>query len=217
MRDIKIYLHTNTTRLQSLVHVLAATCLLLKAFRLQLNTPFYVFWFYFYICFGVLLGVAVLFQAVNKFGYRYLAVTFNILAGMAIIVERLVKLTVAENMVKFTAGTIGFYLLNFALGLFFVLMGVYEDRMRKMPYMAFNKNQVYGRQSWFSTFAYTWQDIADVNFRRNRVKVTTHKGEVYRYRVAKQSTGGIMYKSADYFCRQVIQAQGLERGASATG
>jgi hypothetical protein len=213
MRDIKIYLHTNTTRLQSLIHVLAAACFFFKASYMQLNAAFYVFWFYIYISFGVLLGVAVLFQAVNKFAYRYLAVTLNILVGVVIIVESLVKLTVMENMVKFTQQAIGFYLANFLAGLFFILMGIYEDRIRKIPYMAFNRHQVYGRRSWFSTFVYAWPEVADINFRHNRVKITTQAGEVHRYRVARQSAGGIMFKSADYFCRQILSRHTPKPGA----
>jgi hypothetical protein len=208
MRDIKIYLHSNTTRLQTLVHLLAAVCLFLKAYHLPINAFFYLFWLYFNISFGALLSVAALYQAANKFAYRYPAVILNILAGVALVVESLVQLTVVENHLKFTQDNALSYLLNFSAGLFFILMGIYEDRIRKIPYMAFNRHLVYGRRSWFGTFTFSWNEIAEVNFRRNRVKITTQSGEVYRYRVAKQSTGGIMFKSADYFCRQILEVRG---------
>jgi hypothetical protein len=86
-------------------------------------------------------------------------------------------------------------------------MGIYEDRIRKIPYMAFNRGQVYGRRSWFSSFTFPWEEIADVNFRRNRVKIITRHGKTHRYRVAKQSAGGIMFKSAAYFCQQLLLGQ----------
>jgi hypothetical protein len=214
MRDIKIYLHSNSTRLQTLVHVLAAVCFFLKAFQLQLNAAFYLFWFYFYISFGVLLSVAALFQAANKFASRYLAVILNILAGVVLIVESLVKLTISETQVKFTQDNIISYLISLLGGLFFLLIGIFEDRIRKIPYMAFNRNEVYGRRSWFSTFTFSWKEIADVNFRRNRVKIITQNGKTYRYRVAKQSTGGIMFNSANYFCQQILLAQNPNYKAS---
>lgn len=207
MRDIKIYLHSNSTRLQSLVHVFAAACFFLKAFRLQLNAPFYLFWFYFHISFGVLLCVAALFQATNKFAYRYLSIILNILAGVILIVESLVKLTVAETMILFTRQNVTSYLVSLLGGLFFLLTGVLEDRIRKIPYMAFNRQQVYGRRSWFSTFTFPWQEITEVNFRRNRVKIITQSGKAHRYRVSRQSAGGFMINSAKYFCQQILSAQ----------
>jgi hypothetical protein len=207
MRDIKIYLHSKSTRLQSLVHVIAAACFFLKASQLPPNAFFYLFWFYFYSSFGVLLVVVALFQAANKFTYQYLAVIMNILAGVVLIVESLVKLTVAENLIKFTHQNIIAYLVSILGGLFFILMGIFEDRIRKIRYMAFNRNQIYGRRSWFSSFTFPWEEIAEVSFRRNRVKIVTRNGRTYRYRVAKQSAGGIMFKSAAYFCQQILLAQ----------
>jgi hypothetical protein len=206
MRDIKIYLHTNTTPLQSLVHLLAASCFFLKASQLRLNVPYYLIWLYFNISFGVLFSLAALFQAGTRFTFLYLAVTLNILAGVVLIVETLVKLTVVENLVKFTLTTVLYYLLHLSAGFILVLVGIYEGRIRKIPYIVFNKRQVYGRQSWFSSFAFSWQDITAIHFRYNRVKITTRDGAVYRYRVAKQSAGGIMFNSAEYFCRQTLGA-----------
>jgi hypothetical protein len=200
-------LHTNTTRLQSVVHLLAASWFFYKAFHLSPNALFPLFWFYFHLVSGVLLGVAILFQMANKFSFRYLAIILNILAGVVLVVDSLVKLTVLENMVKFTLEMTVGYLLNFSGGLFFILIGVFEDRIRKIPYMAFSKNQVYGRRSWFSSFSYPWPEVADINFRQNRVKITTGTGSVLRFRIAKQSTGGIMAKSAEYFCRQILRTQ----------
>lgn len=207
MRDIRIYLHTNTTRLQSLVHVLAAICFFLKASHLQLSATFYLFWYYFYISFGVLLAVSALFQTANRYSFHYLAAILNILAGVVLLVDSLVKFTVVENMVKFTADTVIYYAVNFSAGLFFILTGLFEDRIRKIPYMAFNRNKIYGRQSWFSTFSITWNEIAAVDFRHNRVKITTPEGAEIRFRIARQSTGGIMYKSAEYFCHRLLQAR----------
>lgn len=207
MRDIKIYLHSNTTRLQTLVHVLAATAFFLKASHLPLNASYYLLWLYFYTGFGVLLSVAALFQALSGFKYPFLAAILNILSGVVLLVTSLVKLGVSESLVKFTQPILVYYVLNLSAALLFILTGVFEDRIRKVPYMAFNRHQVYGRQSWFSTFRFSWKEIADVNFRQNRVKITTLQGEVFRYRVAKQSTGSIMYKSADYFCRQLLRVQ----------
>jgi hypothetical protein len=204
MRDIKIYLHTNTTRLQSLVHVMAAACLFLKATELSLNLSYYLFWYYFYVGFGLLLTAAALFQVANRFTYHYLAPILNILAGVVLTVGSLVKFTVVENTVKFTGDTIAYYLLNFSMGLFFIATGLFEDRIRKVPYMAFNRHKIYGRQSWMATFTFAWHEIADVNFRSSRIKITTHAGQVYRFRVARQSAGGIMYKSAKYFCQQLF-------------
>jgi hypothetical protein len=205
MRDIKIYLHANTTRLQSVVHLLAISWFFYKAFHLPPNALFHIFWFYFYIVFGVILSVAILFQLANKFAFRYLSITLNILSGVVLVVDSLVKLAVLENMVKFTLEMAAVYLFNFSGGLFFILIGVFEDSIRKIPYMAFSKNQVYGRRSWFSSFSYPWPEVADVNFRQNRIKITTQAGNIIRFRIAKQSTGGIMAKSAEYFCRQILR------------
>ncbi|MGV3505167.1 MAG: hypothetical protein ACO1O1_15765 [Adhaeribacter sp.] len=209
MRDIKIYLHSNTTRLQTLVHVLAASAFFFKASHLPASAPYFLLWLYFYSGLGVLLGGAALFQALNRFKYPFLAAILNILAGVVLLVASLVKLGVSETLVKFTWPILMVYLLNLSAALLFILTGLFEDRIRKVPYMAFNRKQVYGRQSWFSTFRYPWKEIADVNFRQNRVKITTLQGEVFRYRVAKQSTGSIMYKSADYFCRQLLRTQAV--------
>lgn len=214
MRDIKIYLHSHTTRLQTLVHVLAATAFFFKASYLPFSASYYLFWFYFYNGCGVLLGVGTVFQAFNGFRYPYLAAILNILAGVVLLVASLVKLGVTESLVKFTQPIFLFYLLNLAAGLLFILTGVFENQIRKVPYMAFNRYQVYGRQSWFSTFRFAWKEIADVNFQKNRVKITTLQGEVFRYRVAKQSTGGIMYNSADYFCRQLLRTQTAPQAGS---
>lgn len=213
MRDIKVYLHSNSTRLQILVHVLAAACFFLRAFQLHLNAYLYLFWFYFHISFGILLCVAALFQAANKFAYRYLAVILNILAGVVLLVEGLVKLLVAESLIKLTQQNAASYLIGLVGGLLFLLSGIFEDRIRKIPYMAFNKTEVYGRRSWFSTFTFPWQEIADVSFRRNRIKIITLSGKTYRYRVARQSAGGILFNSANYFCKQILLAQGSDHKA----
>jgi hypothetical protein len=215
MRYIRIYLHTNTTRLQSLVHVLAATCFFLKASHLQLNGSYFLHWFYFYISLGVLLAVAALFQAVNKFAFRYLAANLNILAGIVLIVGILVKFTLAEKLVPFKEESIVFYLLNFTAGLFFMLMGIFENQIRRIPYMAFNQNKIYGRKSWFSTFTFTWNDIETIDFRHRRVKITTPAGQVLRFRVARQGTGGFRYKAAEYFCQEVLQARSQNQAPSA--
>jgi hypothetical protein len=206
MRDRKIYLHSNIARLQSLVHVLAVAWVLLKASHLPFNTPFYMYWYSLNTSFGVLLSVAAVLQAANKFAYLYLAVMLNILAGVVIIVESLLRLTVAENLLKSPPPMLVFCLVNFAGGLFFILTGIYEGRIRRIPYIAFNRQQVYGRRSLFSTFTHSWSEMAEVNFRHNRVKITTQQGDIYRYQVAKLSAGGNRFKSAENFCLQLIPA-----------
>jgi hypothetical protein len=216
MRYIRIYLHTNTTRLQSLVHVLAAACFFLKATHLPLNGAYFLHWFYFYISLGVLFAVAALFQAVNKFSFRYLAANLNILAGIILIVGILVKFMLAEKAVPFREEPISYYLLNFTAGLFFMLMGIFENQIRRIPYMTFNQNKIYGRKSWFSTFAFSWNEIETIDFRHRRVKITTPAGQVLRFRVARQGTGGLRYKAAEYFCQEVLQARNQNPESSAS-
>lgn len=196
MRDIKIYLHTNTTKLQAFIHTIAAVFFITKSYKLPLNQNFYLFWHVFYLSFGSLLSAAAIFQVFVQFKSRQVAAILNILAGVVLVVE---------SMIQITDSTKQFYLLSFGTGILFIMAGIFEDRINKIPYIIFTKNKIHGRRSLLSYFSYSWDTISDISFKRNRVKIFTHDGEVIRYQVARQSAGGILFKSAEYSCHQMLE------------
>jgi hypothetical protein len=198
MTENKIYLHHNTTKLQLFFHLLATAGFLYKIYYLPAGVAFYLFWISLYSGGIVLLLGDVIFQVLRQYNYRRVAAFLNLLAGLLLGTESILKLTVA-----FT----DLHLAVTLIALSVMAVGLLDDPLRNVAYMNFDEQAVTGRRSLLQPFSYGWDEIADIDFKRVRVKITLTNGRIFRYRVARKSAGGFFIKSAEYYCLNLRESR----------
>ena len=198
MYDTTIYLHSQTKRLPTNIHLLTVALLIFKVYQLPFGSEYYFLFIFLNSSFTILLLTNVIFQKVKQYRYRDVATFLNILTGIFLIMESLLKLDMATS---------GFYLITLGLGIFIALLGAFDGHIRRIPHISFNNQQVSGRLSLLAPFSYAWAEIADIDFKPARVKITLENGKIIRYRVARRSANGLFIKSAEDNCYQIMESQ----------
>jgi hypothetical protein len=198
MNDTTIYLHSQTKRLQTNIHLLAAALIIFKIYKLPIGSEYYYRFIFLNIFITFLLLAGVIFQVTRKYKYRELATLLNIITGIFLIIESLSKLDI---------GVSNFYLTTLGMGTFITLIGACDNQIRQVPHISFKKEQISGRLSLLQPFSYSWQDVADIDFKPVRVKITLENGKIIRYRVARRSANGLIIKSVEDKCWEIMESQ----------
>lgn len=188
MLNLKVYLHRNKLKLEPFLYLLAGSSFLLKAYFISLDQL--NFWFGLNIFLGTLLLGFMLLQLVTRYRYPKLSAYFNSRIGFMLVAASLIKLFGEISDLQF------FFL---GAGLLLMLTNTLEEGLQKIYFLTIDQEGILVRNSLLSTTCYAWHEIAGLDIKRARVKLTLQTGETIYLRVAREHTDSTMLRTAQYY------------------
>jgi len=194
MLDIKVYLHQNKVKLEPYLYLLAGSCFLYKAYLISLTE--FNFWFGLNTALGTLLLGFMLLQIFSNFNYPKLAAYFNSRIGFMLVVASLIKLYGAVTEAQ---------IFMLSAGLLFMYTNTLEESLSKIYFLTIDDEGILVRQSLLATECYAWHEIADLDIKRARVKLTLNTGATIYLRVGREYTDSTMIRTAQYYGEKLLE------------